>query len=148
MKNSQIPVPLLLLFGLTAVAAAVFFLVFNPGEHAAEPDAPVRLRFVGADGEPRAGVQAMLGKNVAKEPILLPLTGADGCIDGTIPAGAYELRVYPKRLTTAAARATFRAERAGDPGAIRRVRFFVRGVEFKVGETSRIDVRLPSKAGY
>jgi len=90
----------------------------------------------------------MLGRNVAKEPILLPLTGADGCIDGTIPAGAYELRVYPKRLATAAARVTFRDERAGDPGAIRRVRFFVRGVEFKVGETSRSDVRLPSKAGY
>jgi hypothetical protein len=69
-------------------------------------------------------------------------------IDGTIPAGAYEIRVHPKRLATAAARATFRAERAGDPGAIRWVRFFVRGVEFKVGETSRIDVRLPSKVGY
>jgi hypothetical protein len=149
MNRPPVPLPLLILFGFAAVAAIVFFAIFVPGRAAANVQGVVRVRFVGADGKPRADVQAMLFKTVADEIILLPISDAEGQVEGEAAVGSYELRVYPERLATASARAKFLRERRGDPSAIERVRYFVMRVEAtRDPGAGRRDALLPRRAGY
>ncbi len=152
MKGLPIPLPLLFLVSGTAVAAVVFVLLFDPASFGKSSDAEmavVRLRVLGFDREPRRGVTLILVKNAASEPLFLTPSGPDGLVDARVPRGVYDLKVYPKKLSTRAARSRFRAERGLGPREMEANQLFVATLAVPPpAPNGRIDVRLPAAASY
>jgi hypothetical protein len=150
MKNDlPLPLPLLILFGVAAVAVVVMLLTIGPGS-AATGGAPVlvRLRVVGPDGAPRAGVRLILRRNAAEDPVTLPPSGAGGIVAGHAPRGRYEVRVFPKKLATRAARRSFQVERRLTPRALENLQMLVGTIAAPTRGPDPVTLRLPVAASY
>jgi hypothetical protein len=154
MRTPEIPLPLLLLVAGTAVAAVVFVVMFDPFKTGAAsgttPESvPVRLRVLGFDREPRQGVTLILHRNAASHPLVLPSSGPNGHVDGRVPRGAYDVRVYAKKLSTPASRTQFRAARGLTRRGMEALQLLVTTLAVPATPSAgRTDVRLPTAAGY
>ncbi len=152
MKELPIPLPLLLLVLVTAIAAVVFVLLFDPlsiGRPSASEMVVLRLRVLGFDREPRQGVTLILSKNAASEPLFLIPSGPDGLVDSRVPRGVYDVKVYPKKLSTLAARLRFQEERDLGARDLEKLQLLVATLAIPPpAPDQRVDVRLPAAASY
>jgi hypothetical protein len=111
--------------------------------------AVLRLRALGSDGRPCAGVIFVATSDDGAWTATARPTGADGwtALD-PVPAGRLAIAARPRSLSDPRAWQALTSAKGGDAAALARVHVSVASVDARAGVTTEAEVSLPESAGY